>query len=230
VRLAPIFAAASFLASAHVAAAQQPDRLLDMQVIASSLGVSCDYCHAQRGGPPAVTATGKPRQDVAREMIAMTRALNATVQAAAGKPANETVSVQCVTCHRGVPIPRQLTDILWTTTVRQGSAAAAAQYRELRGQFYGKQAYDFGEDALILIASRIGQARPEDAIALMDLNLEFFPRSARSYITLAIAQSRRDEPAAIVSLKKALEIDPENSDAKGRLFQLEQIVERRQRR
>ncbi len=99
-----IFFAALILASAHVAAAQQPDRLLDMQVIASSLGVSCNYCHAQRDGPPAVTASGKPRQDVAREMIAMTRALNATVQAAAGKPANETVSVQCVTCHRGVPI------------------------------------------------------------------------------------------------------------------------------
>ena len=62
-----------------------------MQVIASSLGVSCNYCHARRGGPPAVTASGKSRQDVAREMIAMTRALNATVQTAAGKPANETV-------------------------------------------------------------------------------------------------------------------------------------------
>ena len=229
-RHALMLAATLVLATASVASAQQPDRLLDMQVIASSLGVSCNYCHAQRGDPPAVTAGGKSRQDVAREMIAMTRALNATVQTAAGKPANETVQVGCITCHRGVPIPRQLTDILWTTTVRQGGGAAAAQYRELRGQFYGKQAYDFSEDALILIASRIGQARPEDAITLMDLNLEFFPRSARSYITLAIAQSRRDEPAAIVSLKKALEIDPENSDAKGRLYQLEQIVERRQRR
>ena len=229
-RYAPMLAAVLILASAHVAAAQQPDRLLDMQVIASSLGVSCNYCHAQRGDPPAVTAGGKSRQDVAREMIAMTRALNATVQTAAGKPANETVQVGCITCHRGVPIPRQLTDILWTTTVRQGSPAAVAQYRELRGQFYGKQAYDFSEDALILIASRIGQARPEDAIALMDLNLEFFPRSARSYITLSIAQSRRDAPAAIVSLKKALEIDPDNAEAKGRLYQLEQIVERQQRR
>ena len=180
-------------------AQQQPDRLVDMQVIASSLGVSCTYCHAGRGAPPAVTASGKSRQEVAREMIAMTRALNATVQTAAGKPANETVPVGCITCHRGVPIPRQLTDVLWTTTLRQGGPAAATQYRELRTQFYGKQAYDFGEDTLITIASRIGQARPEDAITLMELNLEFFPRSVRSHVTLAIAQSRGDAPAAIAT-------------------------------
>ena len=89
----------------------------------------------------------------------MTRVLNATVRAAAGKPANETVQVQCVTCHRGVPIPRQLTDILWPTTVRQGAAAAAAQYRELRGQFYGTAAYDFSEGTLIYLwalAYRLG--------------------------------------------------------------------------
>jgi hypothetical protein len=162
-------------------------------------------------------------------MIAMTRALNATVQTAAGKPANETIQVGCITCHRGVPIPRQLTDVLWTTTVRQGGAAAVAQYRELRAQFYGRQAYDFGEDTLITIASRIGQARPEDATALMDLNLEFFPKSLRSYVTLAIAQSRTDAPAAIGSLKKALEIDPDNGEVKGRLYQLEQLVERQNR-
>jgi hypothetical protein len=212
------------------AGAQQPDRLRDMQTIAAALGVSCDYCHAPRGGPPALTASGKPRQEVAREMIAMTQALNATVQAATGKAANETVSVQCVTCHRGVPIPRQLVDVLWPTTFRQGAPAAVAQYRELRAQFYGKQTYDFSEGTLIVIAQRIGQIRPDDAIALMELNLEFFPRSARSYVTLAIAQSRRDETAAIVSLKKALEISPDDSDAKGRLYQLEQIVERQQRR
>ncbi len=99
-----ILAATLILATASAAIAQQQDRLLDMQLIASSLGVACTYCHAGRGAPPAVTASGKSRQEVAREMIAMTRALNATVQTAAGKPANETVPVGCITCHRGVPI------------------------------------------------------------------------------------------------------------------------------
>jgi hypothetical protein len=120
--------------------------------------------------------------------------------------------------------------VLWTTTVRQGGEAAGAQYRELRQQFYGKQAYDFGEETLITIASRIGQARPEDAIALMELNLEYFPKSVRSHVTLAIAQSRRDVPAAVATLKKVLEFDTDNGEVKGRLFQLEQILERQNRR
>lgn len=221
---------ALFLVTACSVSAQQTDRLLDMQLIASSLGVQCTYCHAGRGAPPALTASGKSRQEVAREMIAMTRALNTQVQAATGKPANETVPVGCVTCHRGVPIPRQLTDVLWTTTLRQGGDAAAAQYRELRQQFYGRQAYDFGEDTLVTIASRIGQARPEDAITLMELNLEFFPRSVRSLVTLAVAQSRRDLPAAVATLKKVLEFEPENGEVKGRLYQLEQLLERQNRR
>jgi hypothetical protein len=212
------------------AGAQQPDRLRDMPTIAAALGVTCEYCHARGGGPPAVTSSGKRRQDVAREMIAMTQALNATVQAVTGKAASEAVSVQCVTCHRGVPIPRQLVDVLWPTLVRQGAPAAVAQYRELRGQFHGTGGYDFSEGTLISLAQRIGAARPDDAIALMELNLEFFPRSARSYVTLAISQSRRDESAAIASLKKALEIGPDDGEVKGRLYQLEQIVERQQRR
>ena len=47
---------------------------------------------------------------------------------------------------------------------------------------------------------------------------------------MAIAQSRRDETAAIASLKKALEINPDDGEVKGRLYQLEQLVERQQQR
>jgi hypothetical protein len=217
------------LGAAAPAAAQQVDRLRDMPTIAAALGVSCAYCHAGRGAEPPMTATGKSRQEVAREMIAMTEALNASVRAATGKAANETAGVQCITCHRGVPIPRQLTEVLWPTTVQKGGASAAAQYRELRAQFYGRQAYDFGEETLITVAQRIGQARPADAIALMETNLEFFPRSTRSLVVLATAQSRTDVPAAVATLKKVLEIEPENGEAKGRLFQLEQQLERQRR-
>ena len=96
--------AALILASAHLAAAQQPDRLFDMQVIASSLGVSSNYS-TPSGTAPRRDGRGEPRQDVAREMIAVTRAFNATVQAAAGKAAAK-LSPSIVTCHRGMPIPR----------------------------------------------------------------------------------------------------------------------------
>ena len=60
-----------------------------MQAVAAALGVTCEYCHAPRGEAPKLTANGKPRLDVGREMIAMTASLNATVQAAAGKTVRE---------------------------------------------------------------------------------------------------------------------------------------------
>jgi tetratricopeptide (TPR) repeat protein len=211
------------------AQALQQDRLVEMQGMAAALGVKCDYCHAPgRDAAPPATAAGKPRQDVAREMMAMTRALNDTVVAATGKPAADAVRVQCVTCHRGVPIPRQLADIIWQTALQQGADGAVAQYRSLRAQFYGKQAYDFSEESLFTVAERLAQGRPAAAIALMEMNLELYPSSVRSYAILARAQARQQDGAgAITSLRKALEIDPENGALKGQLLQLERQYERR---
>jgi len=203
--------------------------LPDMPAVAAALGVTCDYCHAGRGTPPKVTATGKPRLEVGREMIAMTNALNATVQTASGKTAREAAAVTCATCHRGVAIPRPLTEILLLTSLREGSDAAVAQYRELRDRHYGRGAYDFGEESLLAAARRLGQARPELAIPLADLNLEFFPKSVNTLVVKAIAQSRRDEEGAIATLKRALEIEPENGEVKGRLYQMEEVLARRKR-
>lgn len=204
------------------------DRLLEMQAIAAALGVRCDYCHAAgRDAPRPVTAAGKPRQDVALEMMAMTRALNGTVPQATGKAAADTVRVQCVTCHRGVPIPRQLADIIWQTALQHGGDAAVKQYRDLRAQFFGRGSYDFGEESILLVAERLANARPAAAIGLMEMNLEFYPKSVRSYVILAQAQARQqDGAAAIASLRKALEIEPENGTVKGRLLQLERQYQR----
>jgi len=203
--------------------------LPDMPAVAAALGVTCDYCHAGRGTPPKVTANGKPRLDVAREMIAMTHALNATVQSAAGKTAREAAVVTCATCHRGLAIPRPLTDILLLTSVRDGADAAVAQYRELRTQHYGRGAYDFGENTLLNAARRLGTARPDLAIPLADLNLEFFPRSVNTLVAKAIAQAGRDDEGAVATLTKALEIEPENGEVKGRLYQIEEMLARRKK-
>jgi hypothetical protein len=200
-----------------------------MPTVAAALGVTCDYCHAGRGASARVTASGKPRLDVGREMIAMTIALNATVQAATGKTARETTAVTCATCHRGVAIPKPLTDILLEAAVRQSPEIAVAQYRELREKYYGRQAYDFGEQTLLSVARRLAQARPELAIPLADLNLEFYPRSVNTLVAKAIAQSRRDEEGAVATLKRALEIEPENGEIKGRLYQIEETLARRKR-
>jgi hypothetical protein len=222
----------SLAAATHAAAQQAPPTrppLPDMQAVAAALGVSCDYCHAPRGTEPRVTASGKPRLEVGREMIAMTASLNASVQSATGKTAREAAAVTCATCHRGVVIPRPLADILIVTGVREGADAAVKQYRELRAQYFGRGSYDFGEETLLSVARRLANARPEVAIPLADLNMEFFPKSVNSLVQKAIAQGGRDDEGAVVTLKKALEIDPENGEIKGRLYQIEEMLARRKR-
>jgi hypothetical protein len=203
--------------------------LPDMQAVAAALGVTCDYCHAGRGAGPKLTAAGKPVLEVGREMIAMTASLNATVRAATGKTERDAASVTCVTCHRGVTIPRPLTDILLVTGVREGADAAVKQYRDLRSRYYGRGAYDFGEETLLSVARRLANVRPEVAIPLAELNMEFFPKSVNTLVTKAIAQSGRDDEAAVATLKQALELDPGNGEIQGRLYQIEEILARRKR-
>jgi photosynthetic reaction center cytochrome c subunit len=215
-------------ASAQTTPAAKPP-LPDMQAVAAALGVTCDYCHAGRGAEPRLTAAGKPILEVGRGMIAMTASLNATVQAATGKTDREAASVTCATCHRGVTIPRPLTDILLVTGVREGADAAVKQYRDLRSRYYGRSAYDFGEDTLLSVARRLANARPEVAIPLAELNMEFFPKSVNTLVTKAIAQSGRDDEAAVATLKQALELDPGNGEIQGRLYQIEEILARRKR-
>ena len=213
-----------------LASAQDRQRRLplpDMQVVADSLGVQCEYCHA----PNQITTSGRPRLDVAREMIGMTADLNARIPAATGKAANEAVRVDCATCHRGVAVPKPLRDLLLEASVRQGPDAAAALYRDLRARHYGGQAYDFSETTLLTVADRLAQSRPAAAIALADLNLEFHPKSWRSFLAKGIAQTRRLDttPDALESFRKALELDPGNAVVQGWIAQTEPLARRQQR-
>jgi hypothetical protein len=91
-----------------------------------------------------------------------------------------------VTCHRGVAIPKQLADILDQTAMEKGTQAAVAQYKDLRKQYFGAQAYDFSEGSLVTHAQR----------------------------------AKNDTAAAIKSLEKAVELDPQNAPLKRQLDQL----------
>jgi tetratricopeptide (TPR) repeat protein len=158
----------------------------------------------------------------------MTRDLNTRVQAATGKPAAETTQVKCVTCHRGVPIPRQLSEIVLKTLREKGVAAAAEQYRDLHKQFYGRAAYDFGEDTLVGVAQPLASGKPDDAIALLKLNLEFYPQSAKTYAAIGFAYTRKlDDATAITNLEKAVELDPNNGVIRGQLEQLKMYQRKR---
>lgn len=217
------------LAFGGIAAAQiaPADINATMQMFTQALGVKCEFCHsAERGsGKP------EPKKEVARAMLAMTRDINAKVQAATGKAAGEAASVNCVTCHHGVNIPRQLSEIVSQTVKKKGADAAIAQYRDLRQRYGGTQAYDFSDNTLIGVATQIANARPSDAIALLNLNLEFNPRSAASYAELSYAYTRKlDDDSAITALEKALAIEPDNGIYQGQLEQLKRYQRARERR
>lgn len=213
----------AILAQSAAAAAQSAppvQRWADkMPAVASALGVTCAYCHRRRDAPPLPEGE-KPKRVIAREMMKMVDELNARVQDVTGKSIAEVTRVECVTCHRGVTIPGQLSDILVRTFLKNGSDAAVAQYRDLRDQYYGRQSYDFGESELIRAGLRLGN-RPDAGIELLKLNLEFYPKSVPSHITIAQLYIRKiDDESAIVWLEKALAIEPDNLFVRGQLEQL----------
>jgi tetratricopeptide (TPR) repeat protein len=222
VGLTGLLAAATVTVSAQ--APQRRGPRVDMQVVAESLGVECEYCHAAG----QLTDGGRPRLQVAREMIDMMLDLNTRVQFVSGKSAADAVKVDCATCHRGVAVPKPLRDLMLEAAVRQGPDAASKLYRDLRAKYYGSQSYDFSEQTLISVAERLTQGRPDAAIALADLNIEFYPKSWRSYLAKGIAQSRRLDttPDAVASFRKALEIDPDNGVVQGWLAQTEPVARR----
>jgi cytochrome c-type biogenesis protein CcmH/NrfG len=103
------------------------------------------------------------------------------------------------------------------------------QYRDLRKQYYSKATYDFSEDALLQMAERVVQRKPDDAIALLRMNLEFNPQSAKTYALLGFAYTRKvDDASAITNLEKSLELDPTDAMVRGRLEQLQEYRRRRQ--
>ena len=195
--------------------------LPDMQTIANSLGVTCEYCHVNAPGNRSVQPTPEPRKDIARAMIAMTRELNEKVQAATGKAPNEVTQVTCATCHHGLAIPGTLSDVLTRAWKEKGADGAVAKYRELRQQYYGKAAYDFSEDSLLAFAERLVRVKPDDALALLKLDLEYNPKSGRAYAQIGFAYTRKyDDESAIANYEKSLELEPGNGIVEGQLAQL----------
>jgi len=229
-----VVAAWSFWASASATAAAQgpPARpipttrnlLADMQSYAQALGVTCEYCHVA----PANSGLPQPKKDIARTMIAMTRDLNTQVLLATGKAPVEATRVECATCHRGVIIPKPLGQVIAQTLQYRGADAAVAQYRDLRARYYGRGSYDFGEDELVNVARPIAPVLPDDAIALLELNIEFNPQSAKSYALMGFAYTRKfDDESAIVKVQKAVDLEPANGEFQGQLAQLKMFQRKR---
>jgi hypothetical protein len=195
-----------------------------MQAISQSLGVACVYCHVQegRGGRNDFASDEKQTKKAARGMLVLARDINAKLPEAVGKSADATTRVGCATCHRGVPIPKQITDIVTDAAASGGATAGLAKFKDLRTHFYGGQSYDFSEGSLVAIAQRANAAnKADDALAYLDANLEYYPKSARTYAMIGqVKNAKGDKAGAIQALEKAVELDPNNAQAKAQLENL----------
>ena len=120
------------------------------------------------------------------------------------------------------PAKRSLVHDLGMTVVDRGSSAAVAQYRELKRT--SPNAYNFDERSLNQLGSMLLQrGRNSDAIAILKLNVEEYPKSAIAYDGLADAYAQDGQkPPAIANYHKSLELDPKDQNATDRLRELEQ--------
>jgi tetratricopeptide (TPR) repeat protein len=174
-----------------------------------------------RGAGPQMdfASDDKRQKQTARLMMTLVNDVNGRLSAAVRKPPADIARVQCATCHRGITNPAQLSDLLRQTMLGKGESAAVAQYRELRQGYLNGEAYDFREAVLLdLGRESLATRKPDDALAWLQLNLEFYPKSVPSWVALAQAHTaKRDQDAARSDLQKALALDPSNADA-GRML------------
>lgn len=197
-----------------------------MRGFAIGLGVRCEFCHVGEPGAPLATfdfaADDKPTKSKARAMLEMARAINDDHLSALAERSDPPVTVTCATCHRGVSKPRPLQDVLRITLADSGLAGAVTHYHQLRERYYGGYSYDFGQFTLSGLASDLARSRQfDDALGIIDLNLEFFPDATGvHFIKGEILLMQGDSAAAKSSYERSLELEPSNRAASRRLAEL----------
>ena len=204
-----------------------------MRNITGALGVRCQYCHVGEEGMPLerfdFAKDEKRTKLVARQMMLMVQEINRRVDTLPHDhdhmgPAGSKVEVTCATCHRGVNRPVPLATLIQQTDSAAGLDSAVRAYRALRERYYGRDAYDFGEQSLNTAAFRLARAnRIDDAFALLKLNEEMFPGSSGLYVFRGnISLMKNDTAAAVAAFREAVKRDSTNQEAKGRLRALGQ--------
>jgi tetratricopeptide (TPR) repeat protein len=195
-----------------------------MREFAIGLGVRCTQCHPGKtpGTLEGVDFASDELEDkkVSRAMMKMVSELNDRLVPAAGL--ESPVRVRCITCHRGVTEPESLDRLLLSVAEEKGADAAADKYRELREQYYGSGSYSFSPGSLNTVAESLAQERDDldGAIAIMKLNVEMNPDAAFSHLMLGqFYAANGDKAAAIASIERSLELQPDNDRARKLLEQ-----------
>jgi len=193
-----------------------------MRNIAGDLGVRCQFCHVGKEGEPLAqfdfVSDEKRTKLVARQMMLMLQDINRRLDTIPARPA-PALRATCATCHRGLSRPMPLSAHLVETATAAGADSAIRAYRGLHARYCGRDAYDFGEPTLNTAAFRRARAgKYDEALALLRVNEEQFPRSSGMYVFRGnISLMRGDTTAAAAAFREAVRRDSTNGEARGRL-------------
>lgn len=196
-----------------------------MRGFTRALGVRCSYCHVGEEGESLSTydfpSDDNPNKDRAREMLRLLGSVNdhlKKIEPSGDQPVN----MWCHTCHRGRPRPMTLEEEMGEKYRGGGIEEALALHAELKSEFYGKGAYNFGEGALNNFGYEVmGDDDVEGAIRIFTLNTEQFPESANVWDSLAEAfMESGDNKKAIQYYSKSLELNPDNDNARAKIEDL----------
>jgi len=196
-----------------------------MRGFSRALGVRCAHCHVGEDGASLSTydfaSDEKVAKNTARTMLAILGDVNDRLDTI--EPSgDQAVNMWCHTCHRGRPRPMTIGEELGETFRAEGLKAALAQYDDLRENFYGRGAYDFGENGLNDFGYEIlGSGDMDGAILVFAKNVELFPESSNLYDSLGEGYMERgDTELAITNYEKSLELNPQNQNAVAKLAEL----------
>jgi len=223
----------------------RPELTAFMRGVAGSLGVRCNYCHVSTPTPDSAGVAGggggrggrggrggeqfdyaaddKDTKKTAREMLRMVMDINDKYLTGMGRTITARNRVMCETCHHGLAKPQTLQNALAGAVEAKGADSAVVLYRDLRTRYFGRAAYDFGETSLNETATEVARMpnqRPA-AIALIKLNLEFYPQSVPTFMALSQQSLQAgDTASAIDALTKASAIQPDNPQIRNALNRL----------
>jgi len=204
----------------------RPRLLQFMREFSFALDVRCQHCHTGGDGISfdgvVFSSDEKPAKVKARAMLRMVDELNNTMLASLPSRAEPRVSVGCATCHRGLALPKSLQTTLFETVAKDGAAAAVAQYRALRQNTMTDGKYNFGQWEINELARRLTEAgNTAAAIAILEMNGEFYPKSADIDFTLGeLHRGRGETDQAIQRYRATLEKSPHHQGAKRWLTEL----------
>ncbi len=219
-------------------AAQEPEGFENLQVLPADIarnelnaimrgftaatGTRCATCHVGEEGQPLSTydfaADDKPMKLKAREMMRMVASINTALDELPDRGSPE-LQVTCMTCHGGVRRPEPIERVVERVAVAEGGDAAVARYRELRDEYFGRRAYDFGEGPLVTAGAALVSGEHADAArAVLTMALEFHPASVQLLMALGQAEEARgDTDAALAAYRRVLEIAPQHGGATRRI-------------